>query len=270
MAGLELRGRVGDDRRHAARRARARPRRPPAHVGGARPPGRRRGPRPARRRAPRSRTRSRSTSTTATSTSSRCSPCFKAGLVPVNTNYRYTDDELVYLWDNADAVAVCSTAPSPSASRRSATGCPTCGSGSGSTTAPGPARRGPRPTRPRPTGRRRARRTVAAVGPVRRRHLHALHGRHDGHAQGRHVAPARPLPAPERVDHARPRRARPRRGAQPAHAARPHHAARVPADARHGRVLVVRHPRAWAARSSRSPTVASTPPSCSTPSSARA
>jgi fatty-acyl-CoA synthase len=31
---------------------------------------------------------------------------FKAGFVPVNTNYRYTDDELVYLWENADAVAV--------------------------------------------------------------------------------------------------------------------------------------------------------------------
>ncbi|MEZ5222879.1 MAG: acyl-CoA synthetase [Ilumatobacteraceae bacterium] len=31
---------------------------------------------------------------------------FKASLVPVNTNYRYTDDELAYLWDNADAVAV--------------------------------------------------------------------------------------------------------------------------------------------------------------------
>ncbi len=30
----------------------------------------------------------------------------KIGLVPVNTNYRYTEDELVYLWDNADAVAV--------------------------------------------------------------------------------------------------------------------------------------------------------------------
>ena len=30
----------------------------------------------------------------------------KVGLVPVNTNYRYTDDELVYLWDNADAVVV--------------------------------------------------------------------------------------------------------------------------------------------------------------------
>lgn len=31
---------------------------------------------------------------------------FKAGLVPVNTNYRYAEEELVYLWDNADAVAV--------------------------------------------------------------------------------------------------------------------------------------------------------------------
>ncbi len=30
----------------------------------------------------------------------------KIGLVPVNTNYRYGDDELSYLWDNADAVAV--------------------------------------------------------------------------------------------------------------------------------------------------------------------
>ena len=32
--------------------------------------------------------------------------CFKAGLAPVNTNYRYGADELAYLWDNADAVAV--------------------------------------------------------------------------------------------------------------------------------------------------------------------
>ena len=30
----------------------------------------------------------------------------KVGAVPVNTNYRYADDELVYLWTNADAVAV--------------------------------------------------------------------------------------------------------------------------------------------------------------------
>jgi fatty-acyl-CoA synthase len=32
--------------------------------------------------------------------------CFKAGFVPVNTNYRYGEDELVYLFDNADAEAV--------------------------------------------------------------------------------------------------------------------------------------------------------------------
>jgi fatty-acyl-CoA synthase len=31
---------------------------------------------------------------------------WKAGLVPINTNYRYAEDELVYLWDNADVVAV--------------------------------------------------------------------------------------------------------------------------------------------------------------------
>jgi len=31
---------------------------------------------------------------------------FKVGMAPVNTNYRYAEDELVYLWDNADAVAV--------------------------------------------------------------------------------------------------------------------------------------------------------------------
>src|SRR5262245_8971553 len=30
----------------------------------------------------------------------------KGGLVPVNTNYRYVDEELLYLWDNADAAAV--------------------------------------------------------------------------------------------------------------------------------------------------------------------
>ncbi len=30
----------------------------------------------------------------------------KIGLVPVNTNYRYAEDELAYLWHNADAVAV--------------------------------------------------------------------------------------------------------------------------------------------------------------------
>jgi 3-oxocholest-4-en-26-oate---CoA ligase len=32
--------------------------------------------------------------------------CFKARLVPVNTNYRYGEAELEYLWQNSDAVAV--------------------------------------------------------------------------------------------------------------------------------------------------------------------
>jgi fatty-acyl-CoA synthase len=32
--------------------------------------------------------------------------CFKISLVTVNTNYRYADDELVYLWENAEAVAL--------------------------------------------------------------------------------------------------------------------------------------------------------------------
>ena len=49
---------------------------------------------------------------------------FKAGLVPVNTNYRYADDELVYLWDNADAVAVVFHGCFADASSGSATGCP--------------------------------------------------------------------------------------------------------------------------------------------------
>jgi acyl-CoA synthetase (AMP-forming)/AMP-acid ligase II len=35
-----------------------------------------------------------------------CFGAIKIGLAPVNTNYRYGDDELSYLWNNADAVAV--------------------------------------------------------------------------------------------------------------------------------------------------------------------
>ncbi len=32
--------------------------------------------------------------------------CFKLALTPINTNYRYADEELTYLWENADVVAV--------------------------------------------------------------------------------------------------------------------------------------------------------------------
>ena len=73
---------------------------------------------------------------------------FKAGLVPINTNYRYADDELVYLWDNADAVAVVfhgTFADTHRADPRRA--CPGSRRGCGSTTAAGPAPSGPRPTR---------------------------------------------------------------------------------------------------------------------------
>jgi len=31
---------------------------------------------------------------------------FKAGLVPVNTNFRYSDEELIYLWEDCEAAAV--------------------------------------------------------------------------------------------------------------------------------------------------------------------
>ena len=47
--------------------------------------------------------RSRCTSTTASSTSSRSTRAFKIRGVPVNVNYRYTDNELLYLLDNSDA-----------------------------------------------------------------------------------------------------------------------------------------------------------------------
>ena len=151
----------------------------------------------ARRAAPASRTRSPSTSTTAPSTSSRCSARSRPAWSPVNTNYRYADDELVYLWDNADASPSSSTAPSPSTIERirdRVPGVPTwlwVDDGTGAV-----PRRGPPPTRtpppPTPSG------SIAAVGPRRRRPAHALHRRHHRHAQGRDVAPGRPVPQPRR------------------------------------------------------------------------
>ena len=121
--------------------------------------------------------------------------CFKCGLVPVNTNYRYADDELVYLWDNADAVAVVfhgtfaerierHPRPGPeraplAVGRRRHGACPSWAvpyeNAAGTTATPAAPDR------------------CAPVGPEPRRPLHALHRRHDRDAQGRHVAPGRPL-----------------------------------------------------------------------------
>ena len=75
----------------------------------------------------------------------------KVGLVPVNTNYRYADDELVYLWDNADAVGVVFHGSFAERVERVRTGCPGSGGGCGWTTARVSARTGRSPTRSGPS-----------------------------------------------------------------------------------------------------------------------
>ncbi len=116
----------------------------------------------------------------------------KVGLVPVNTNYRYTDDELVYLWDNADAVAVIfhgafseriaglrARVPRVRAWLWVDDGTDECPPWATPYEARG---RRAEPTRP-----------TATVGPHRRRPLLPLHRGNHGDAQGRHVAPGRPV-----------------------------------------------------------------------------
>ena len=104
---------------------------------------------------------------------------FKAGLVPVNTNYRYVDDELVYLWDNADAVAVVFHGTFADRIERIRDRAPEgAHAGCGSTTSRDPCPTGPMPyetaaaTADRP-GR------CGRLGAGRGRPLPALHRRHD-------------------------------------------------------------------------------------------
>ena len=115
---------------------------------------------------------------------------FKIRAVPINVNYRYVEAELRYLFDDADLVgARRSTASSPTRVAAVAADAPEAAH------LPGRRRRQRRATAPAGTEEyedgagRRLTRPAPADGPLRRRHLHRLHRRHHGHAQGRDVAP---------------------------------------------------------------------------------
>ena len=114
---------------------------------------------------------------------------FRARVAPFNVNYRYVEDELVYLLDNAGCRALvyhAAFAPTLAAIRAGDSGS-RCSSRWPTTRARAAARRGGLRGG---AGRRRPR---GRSGTVTRRPLHPLHRRHDRHAQGRAVAPARHL-----------------------------------------------------------------------------
>ena len=110
---------------------------------------------------------------------------FKLRAVPINVNYRYVEDELRYLLDDADARAVVfhrEFAPKLAAIRDA----PELTPSSLSTTAPSRRPRSARRLRSRARGREHRTRLRTPLG---RRSLHPLHRRHHRHAQGRDVAP---------------------------------------------------------------------------------
>ena len=177
--GDALRHRLGGDRRRAARRS------PPSSTAPTSRTWREYDERAARfaggarRRPAWGRTaRSASTSTTRNEYLEAQFGGFKARAVPVNVNYRYLDDELAYLLDNADAEAlVFHTSLGDRVARVPVPPAPAQAAGGG---------------RRRPAGGRQHRRRRRAVGgrarraradgahrPPRGRHLHALHRRHD-------------------------------------------------------------------------------------------
>ncbi len=186
---------------------------------------------------PRSRTRSPSTCRTAPSTSSRCSPrsrpasCRSTRTTATPTTSSSTSGT------TPTASPSCSTAPfadthrahpRPGARRRR----PGCGS----TTRPA----APCPEWATPYEDAAAAGTdehvAGPVGPRRRPPPHALHGRHHRHAQGRDVAPGRPVPQPRRRRSTRASaRTRVDYGARRRRRRRPRlrRAARLPAHARH-------------------------------------
>ncbi len=161
---------------------------------------------------------------------------FKAGMAVVNTNYRYAADELVYLWDNADVTTVVfhgSFTEQCAAVRDRVprvTNWLWVDDGSGAcpdwaTSYEAAANRGHGRTRRRP------------VGPIRRPSPAALHRWHDRHAQGRDVAPRRPVRCARcQQQEANATRTGPRcRHRTRRHRGTAQHARRA-ADARHGAV----------------------------------
>ena len=118
--------------------------------------------------------------------------CLKARIVPVNVNYRYVEEELVYLYRDADLAALVFDAEF---TERVAAALPRRHDAAPSR----PGRRTRAPDAPRAAGgglrRRRGRRIARArlPGPLRRRPVHHLHRRHDRDAQGCDVASGGPV-----------------------------------------------------------------------------
>ena len=112
--------------------------------------------------------------------------CSKLRAVPVNVNFRYLEDELAYLIDNADAEVLVyhrQLAPHVAATRDRLTGIHTfveIDDDSGEPRMAEPSWR-----RARLRGAARRARTRAAHRTLRRRSPALVHGRHHGHAQGR-------------------------------------------------------------------------------------
>ena len=128
---------------------------------------------------------------------------FKAGLAPVNTNYRYVADELIYLFDNADAEAVVFRASFAETVESIRGRLPKVKAWI-AVAEPGH----PVPAfaeRLRSDRRRAGTAGHRALGPVGRRPADPLHRRHHRHAQGRDVAAGGPVQRPGRRRQRHPR-----------------------------------------------------------------